>query len=74
MQPTIDTICDTVRNSLPADTEEFYFEHDHQYLTLVPRPILAQASVLLLLQNSATLSWGEGPDLFLQNGPFLNFR
>ena len=35
---------------------------------------LAQALVLLLFQNTATLSRGEGPDLFLQNEPFQNFQ
>ena len=33
---------------------------------------LAQASVLLLCQYTATLSRGEGPDLFLQSGPVQN--
>ena len=35
---------------------------------------LAQASELLLFQYAATLSRGEGPDLFLQTGPFQNFH
>ena len=37
---------------------------------------LAQALVLLLFQYPATLSGGNGPDLFLQSGPFqisINF-
>ena len=35
---------------------------------------LVQALVLLLFQYPATLSMGEGPDLFLQSGPFQNFH
>ena len=35
---------------------------------------LAQASVLLLCHYTVTLSRGEGPDLFLQSGPFQNFQ
>ena len=34
---------------------------------------LAQASVLLPLQNAETLSREEGPDLFLKSEPFQNF-
>ena len=36
--------------------------------------LLAQASVLLLLQYAATLSRGERSDLFLQSGSFQNFN
>ena len=35
---------------------------------------LAQASVLLLCQYTTTLSREQGPDLFLQRGPFQNFH
>ena len=36
--------------------------------------LLTEASVLLLFQYAATLSRGEGSDLFLQSGPFENFH
>ena len=36
--------------------------------------LLAQASVLLLFKHAATLIRREGPDLYLQTGPFQNFR
>ena len=35
---------------------------------------LAQPTVLILCQYSAALSRGEGADLFLQDGPFQNFK
>ena len=35
---------------------------------------LTQASVLLLFQYAASLSRGEGPELFLQSEPFQNFK
>ena len=35
---------------------------------------LAQASALLLCQYAATLSRGKGPDLFLESGPFQDFK
>ena len=35
---------------------------------------LAQASVLPLYQYAVALSKGEGPDVFLQSGPFQNFQ
>ena len=35
---------------------------------------LAQASVLLLCQYNAILSWGEEPDSFLQSGTFQKFQ
>ena len=38
------------------------------------RQFLAQASVLLLFRYAATLSKGEGPDLFLQSEPFQSFQ
>ena len=35
---------------------------------------LAQAAALLLSQYGTTLSKEQGPDLFLQSGPFQNFQ
>ena len=35
---------------------------------------LVEASVLVLCQYAATLTRGEGADLFLQSGPFQNFQ
>ena len=59
-----------------------------QYLTQILRPtplpqllmlfssiwdsVVEQASVLLLFHYAETLNSSEGPDLFLQNGPFQN--
>ena len=42
--------------------------------TSIRGSLLAQASVLLLLQYAATLSRGERSDLFLQSGSFQNFN
>ena len=38
------------------------------------RQFLDTSLVSLLCQYTATLSRGEGPDLFLQSGPFQNFH
>ena len=60
----------------------------HNHISYLPIPLpplpmlfssiwdssLAQASVLLLFQYSATLSRGKGPDLFLQIGPTQDFH